>query len=53
MVRRVDAHLGTMRHRSDVLEFRVEQHLDELADRMLALPATRHKGKRSASRVGK
>src|SRR5215217_4464268 len=28
MVKRVYAHLGAMRHRSEVVEFRPEQHLD-------------------------
>jgi integrase len=32
MVRRVYAHLGTVRHRSDVVEFRIEQHLEALKD---------------------
>ncbi len=34
MVRRVYAHVGTVRHRSEVLEYRVEQHLDALRDRL-------------------
>jgi integrase len=34
MVRRVYAHLGTVRHRSEVVEFRVEQHLEALKDRL-------------------
>ena len=34
MVRRVSAHLGEVRHRSDVVEFRVDQHLDRLGDRL-------------------
>lgn len=36
MVDRIYSHLGTVRHRSDVVEYRVEQHLDrvgELAER--------------------
>ena len=37
MVRRVYAHLGTIRHRSEVVEFRVEQHLDRLGDRLRRL----------------
>jgi hypothetical protein len=28
------AHLGTVRHRSDVVEFRLEQHLEALKDRL-------------------
>jgi hypothetical protein len=34
MVRRVYAHLGAVRHRSEVVEFRVEQHLEVLKDRL-------------------
>jgi hypothetical protein len=37
MVRRVYAHLGDVRHRSEVVEFRVEQHLDRLGDRLQRL----------------
>src|SRR6476620_10589862 len=37
MVRRVYAHLGDVRHRSEVVEFRVEQHLERLGDRLSAL----------------
>ncbi len=36
MVRRVYGHLGTVRHRSDVVEYRVEQH-GALAERVAAL----------------
>jgi hypothetical protein len=28
------AHLGTIRHRSEVVEYRVEQHLERLGDRL-------------------
>jgi integrase len=40
MVRRVYAHLGEVRHRADVVEFRVEQHVERLGDRLprLGLP---------------
>ena len=31
---RRDADLGTIRHRSEVMEFRVEQHLEALKDRL-------------------
>ena len=37
MVRKVYAHLGTIRHRSDVVEYRVEQHLERLGDRLQRL----------------
>ena len=34
MVRRVYAHVGNVRHRSEVVEFRIEQHLEALKDRL-------------------
>jgi hypothetical protein len=34
MVRRVYSHLGDVRHRSEVVEYRVEQHLERLGDRL-------------------
>ncbi len=34
MVKRVYGHLGTVRHRSEVVEFRVEQHLERLRGRL-------------------
>ncbi len=37
MVRRVYAHLGTVRHRSEVVEYRIEQHEKALKDRLGAL----------------
>jgi Phage integrase family len=37
MVRRVYSHLGEVRHRSEVVEFRVEQHLERLGDRLQRL----------------
>ena len=37
MCRRVYAHLGTVRHRSEVVEYRLEQHLEALKDRLGAL----------------
>jgi hypothetical protein len=37
MVRRVYAHVGTVRHRSEVVEFRIEQHVKALKDRLGAL----------------
>ncbi len=37
MVRRGYGHLGTVRHRSEVLEYRVEQHAERLADRVKRL----------------
>ena len=40
MVRRVYAHLGDVRHRSEVVEFRLEQHLDQLGDRLQRLGLT-------------
>jgi integrase len=37
MVRRVYAHLGSVRHRSEVVEYRVEQHFDRLGDQLIRL----------------
>jgi integrase len=37
MVEQVYSHLGTIRHRSEVVEFRVEQHTARLADRLATL----------------
>jgi integrase len=37
MVRRVYAHLGTVRHRSEVVEYRVEQHYERLGDQLVRL----------------
>ena len=37
MVEEVYAHLGTMRHRSEVVEYRIEQHVSVLADRLARL----------------
>jgi integrase len=37
MVRRVYSHLGTVRHRSEVVEYRVEQHYERLGDQLIRL----------------
>ena len=37
MVQRVYSHLGKVRHRSDVVEYRIEQHREALGDRLKAL----------------
>ena len=37
MVRRVYSHLGTVRHRSEVVEFRVEQHFERLGEQLIRL----------------
>ncbi|MEE8550049.1 MAG: tyrosine-type recombinase/integrase [Gemmatimonadota bacterium] len=37
MVERVYSHLGDVRHRSEVVEYRVEQHEDKLGDRLTAI----------------
>ena len=37
MIRRVYAHLGTVRHRSEAVEYRVEQHEKKLGERLSAL----------------
>src|SRR5260370_25867359 len=39
MVRRVYGHLGQVRQRSDVVEYRVEQYVAKLGDRLAALRA--------------
>jgi integrase len=39
MVERVYGHLGDIRHRSEVVEYRVEQYLDRLGDRVRRLPS--------------
>lgn len=44
MVRKVYAHLGQIRHRSDVVEYRVEQHLQRLGDRLQRLGFVRTSG---------
>jgi len=47
MVRRVYAHLGDVRHRSEVVEYRLEQHLD----RRLGLSGPSVTGKRYCGRA--
>ena len=37
MVRRVYSHSGAVRHRSEVVEFRVEQHFERLGDQLRRL----------------
>jgi hypothetical protein len=37
MVRRAYAHLGSVRHRSEVVEYRVEQHFERLDDQLARL----------------
>jgi len=39
LVRRVYGHLGAVRHRADVVEYRVEQHAGVLSERLAALEA--------------
>jgi integrase len=39
MVQRVYAHLGSVRHRSAVMEYRIEQHRKVLGERLKALRA--------------
>ena len=34
MVRRVYGHLGEVRHRAEVVEYRIEQHAAKLGDRL-------------------
>ena len=40
MVERVYSHLGQVRHRSEVIEYRVEQHEETLAERLTTLRRT-------------
>ena len=51
MVQRVYSHLGDVRHRSDVVEYRIEQHLERLGDRLerLGLAGPSVTGKDTAS----
>ena len=37
MVEKVYSHLGTIRHRAEMVEYRVEQHAEALADRLATL----------------
>jgi len=37
MVRRVYSHLGTFRHRSEVVEYRVEQHFERLGNQLIRM----------------
>jgi hypothetical protein len=37
MVEKVYSHLATLRHRSEVVEYRIEQHAATLGDRLEAL----------------
>jgi integrase len=37
LVKRIYGHLGTVRHRSEVVEYRVENHREVLGDRLTAL----------------
>jgi integrase len=37
LVRRVYGHLGTVRHRAEVVEYRVEQHRERLGERLAAI----------------
>ena len=39
LVRKVYGHLGTVRHRSAAVEYRVEQHAAKLRDKLAALRA--------------
>jgi hypothetical protein len=54
MVRKVYAHLGAIRHRSEVVEYRVEQHLERIGDRLqrLGLAKASDTGKDTATAAG-
>ena len=53
-MRRVYAHPGTIRHRSEVVEYRVEQHRERLGDRLerLGLVGPSGTGKDTAAAAG-
>lgn len=44
MVDKIYSHLGTLRHRSDVVEYRIDQHAATLGDRLEALRKARGVG---------
>jgi len=48
MVRRVYSHLGSVRHRSEAVEFRVEQHFERLGDQLIRLRSGTMMGTKSA-----
>jgi len=43
LVRKVYGHLGTVRHRADVVEYRVEQHAAILRDKLTRPPGGRRR----------
>jgi len=51
MVEKVYSHLGTVRHRSEVVEYRVEQHTATLGDRLEALRLDEEKVTRHVTRA--
>jgi hypothetical protein len=49
MVERVYSHLGQVRQRSEVIEYRIEQHEEALVERLTAL---RRAPQRSSTTIG-
>ena len=50
MIEETYGHLGQVRHRSDVVEYRAEQHVTILGDRLTAVCRSEHK--RAANEAG-
>jgi hypothetical protein len=48
-VEKVYSHLGTVRHRAEVVEYRVEQHTEVLGDRLEVLRPHHKAGKAEAA----
>ena len=53
LVRRVYSHLGTVRHRSEAVEFQVEQHFERLGDQLIRLRSGTMMGTKSAAGSGR
>lgn len=49
LVEKVYSHLGTVRHRAEVVEYRVEQHTEVLGDRLEVLRPHHKAGKAEAA----
>jgi len=51
LVKRVYGHLGEVRHRADVVEYRVEQHTAKLGDRLAKVAASERQAEPTAKHV--
>ena len=51
LVKRVYGHLGEVRHRAEVVEYRVEQHAAKLGDRLAKVAASERQARPAAKRV--